>query len=506
MRRQRLATDRWVLALALIAVLAAPAGPARSEDAAPAPKAAAGQPEAKAPEAKPAEGSGAAAEDRPLSEAEEEKLDAEDEKRREQQAKDEKKWRAKTKEEAQEEQAKQVRTIGRRTGRFLTKASQLFSDRKYDESNEVLSRLNLKRLNPYERALVLRYEGYNAYGKEQHSAAIELLRKALAEKGPDGNSILKKEDTSQVLYQIAQMQMGTENYEDAIATLKEWFAQEEKPGGQAYFTLAIAYYQLKNLDAAIEPAKKAIEVAETPQQSWIQLLLAIYLNKEDYASATPVAAQLLSLYPDVGKAYWLQLATLYGVQKDIPRALAVMQIAHRRKLLDEDQNVRRLASLLQSEDIPMRSVHVLEQGFEQKILKEDETSYELLGNSWILAREADKAEKPLEKAAELSPKGALYVRLGQVRLLKEDYEGAASALKNGLAKGGLDNDAAGSAEMLLGITYYNAGKLSEAKTWFAKSLRSEKARPTAEQWIKHIDEQVQKQEGDSGGAAGSVGL
>ena len=94
----------------------------------------------------------------------------------------------------------------------------------------------------------------------------------------------------------------------------------------------------------------------------------------------------------MGKAYWIQLATLYGVQKDIPRALAVMQLAHRQKLLDEDANVRRLASLLQSEDIPIRSVHVLEQGFEQKVLKEEATSYELLGNSWILAREADKAE------------------------------------------------------------------------------------------------------------------
>jgi hypothetical protein len=36
----------------------------------------------------------------------------------------------------------------------------------------------------------------------------------------------------------------------------------------------------------------------------------------------------------------MQLSTLYGVQKDIPRALAVMQLAYRQKLLDEDANVR----------------------------------------------------------------------------------------------------------------------------------------------------------------------
>ena len=130
---------------------------------------------------------------------------------------------------------------------------------------------------------------------------------------------------------------------------------------------------------------------------------------------------------------------------DIPRALAVMQLAHRKKLLDDDANVRKLASLLQSEDIPIRSVHVLEQGFEQKVLKEEATSYEMLGNSWILARESDKAEPALEKAAELSPEGDLYVRLGQVRLLKEDCDGAIAALKSGLAKGGVDDPGAGRA-------------------------------------------------------------
>ena len=287
------------------------------------------------------------------------------------------------------------------------------------------------------------------------------------------------------------MQMGADDFEAAIATLKSGSPRRRSPAPSAYFTLAIAYYQIKDIEAALVPAKKAIELAENPQQGWLQLLLAIYLTKEDYASATPVLVELLSRYPEVGKAYWLQLATLYGVQKDIPRALAVMQLAHRRKLLDEDANVRRLALLLQSEDIPIRSVRVLEQGFEQKVLKEEATSYEMLGNSWILARESDKAEPALEKAAELSPEGDLYVRLGQVRLLKEDCDGATAALKSGLAKGGIDDP--GQAEQLLGITYYNAGKLGEARTWFAKSRRSEKARPTSDAWLKHIDEEIQKQ-------------
>jgi hypothetical protein len=473
--------------LALTAWLLAPAAAGRAEDAA-----------APAPKAAVSEDAKASAAEEPENEAEEERKDAEDDKRREQQARDAKKWRAKSQSDAKEAEDAIKRTMGRRTQRFIGQAVKLFSEQKYDESLAVLNRLNPKRLNPYERAMLYQYQAYNMYGKQQVATAIDFLRKALAE------NILKKQDSQDIIYRIAQMQLGKEDFETAIETLKEWFAQEEKPGAASYFMLAIAYYQTKNFDSALEPAKKAVELAETPQQGWLQLLLAIYLNKEDYPAATPVLVQMLTHYPEVGKAYWLQLSTLYGVQKDIPRALAVMQIAHRKKLLDDDPGVRKLASLLQSEDIPIRSVHVIEQGFEQKVLKEDEQAFELLGNSWILARESDKAEKPIERAAELSTKGALFVRLGQVRLLKEDYDGAATALKSALAKGGLDDP--GSAEMLLGITYYQSGKLNEAKSWFAKSRRSEKARPTSEQWLKHIDEELQKQNGDSSGAAGSVGM
>src|SRR5262249_52141294 len=116
-------------------------------------------------------------------------------------------------------------------------------------------------------------------------------------------------------------------------------------------------------------------------------------------------------------------------------------------------------------------------------------------------RESDKAEPALKKAAELSAKGVLFIRLGQVRLLKEDCDGAKSAFKSGLDKGGLDD--AGQAEQLLGITYYNCGQIREARPWFEKSLHSEKTRATSEAWLKHIDEELQK---SGNGSSGSVGM
>jgi hypothetical protein len=481
---------RWLALLAAGWLTAAPFAPARAAEP-----------------AAPAQQVAAADEDdlQDLDDPAQKKADAEAEQREDAARKDaeqQRRWRAKSEKDTAEAELAAQRTVGRRTGRFLLKARELLMEQKFQESNEVLARLNLKRLNPYERALVLRNQGYNAYGIGTSSAdgkgdpepAIKLLRAAIAE------NILPKQDVSDIRFQIAQMQMSQQNYEDAIATLKEWFANEPKPSAAAYFALAIAHYQMKELDAALEPAKKAVELAGTPQQGWLQLLLAIHLTREDYPAATPVLVELLTTYPKVGKAYWVQLSTLYGVQKDIPRALAVLQLAHRQKLLDEDANVRRLAQLLQSEEIPIRSVKVLEQGFAEKIVKEEVGSYEMLGNSWILAREAEKAEPALRKAADLSPKGDLYVRLGQVLLLKDDNDSAATAFKSALAKGGLEDP--GAVEQLLGITYYNQGRLGEARTWFAKSRRSEKVRAISDAWLKHIDDELAKQSAE----AGAVGM
>ena len=187
--RRRLGQGRWLLALALIAWLLAPAVSGRAEEAG----AAAAQ----------ARGRAAGSERRRRGRRRRRpergrrgKLDNEDEKAREKKAQEQKKWRAKTKEEAAEAELAQARQLGRRTGRFLVKARELLMEQKYDESNEVLARLNLKRLNSYERASIYRLQGYNAYGKEQIAAAVELLHKAINEKVGDTESRSSRSRTS----------------------------------------------------------------------------------------------------------------------------------------------------------------------------------------------------------------------------------------------------------------------------------------------------------------------
>ena len=383
--------------------------------------------------------------------------------------------------QAAEAQQHEVRP---RNAKLLMDARAFMLAGKYDDAKRELGRLYPQHMDPYERALLYRMEGYVAYGQKDFAAAVSYLEMALDEHS------LSNGDASQVLFQIAQLHASQQEWPQVVASLQRWLAINEDPGSVGYFLLARAYFEMKDLDSALAAAQKAVDLADKPQQSLLQLLLAIRLTKQDYAAATPVAVELLTRYPQCGKSYWLQLSSLYGVQNDLARALAVLELADRQGYLTDDAELLRLARLSQAQDLPMRAVRVLDAGLNEKRLDADVGAYQLLGNSWILAREPEKGEPALERAAELSPGGDLYVRLAQVELQNEQWAPAADALKDALSKGGLEHP--GVTELLLGIAYYNTDRIQDARGAFLRARETEKERASAQAWIDHIDHELQK--------------
>jgi tetratricopeptide (TPR) repeat protein len=381
----------------------------------------------------------------------------------------------------QREEAKRYAIQPEVSGVFA-EVRELLAAERYDRAERALRKLRKTRLGDYEKAQVARLYGYVAYGKQQNAVAIEQLGKALT------GDVLRRDEQADVLFQIAQIQVLEKRWADAVASLQAWFRVAEKPGAAGYYMLALAQFQRGDLEAALLPAQQAVALARVPQAAWLQLLLAIHLTKKDFAAATPVLASLISHHPNSGKGYWMQLSALYAVNDEDERALAVMEVAHRKGLLTEEKDLIRLAQLDLLLGIPVRAAEVLEKGLAAKHLPESADTYELLSGAWIMAREIAKAGPPLARAAELAPKGHLYVRLAQVHMLLEDWKAAAAALNRGLAKGGLPD--ASAAELMLGITYFNLRELEQARTWFARAQRSGTRRDQARTWIEHVDREL----------------
>jgi tetratricopeptide (TPR) repeat protein len=378
-------------------------------------------------------------------------------------------------------------TIRPGTAKVFEKAREHLEAQQYAEAQAALDELRLNRLAPYERALAHRLYGYVVYGKEENDAAIQHLQQAIAEE--EG---LPAREQADVLFQIAQIQAGEERWKDVIATLEAWFKTVEQPNSSAYYLLAISHYQLEEFDAALAPAQQAVEIAKVPQQAWLQLLLSIHLTKQDYAAAKLVMDEMIALYPNSRKDYWMQLAALHGVTGDDSRALAVLEIAHRKGILTDDRDVRRMLQMMLVRGVPFRAAQIFEKAMADKRFENDAEALELLSISWLLAREPSIAMEPLSRAAEIAATGSLYLHLAQLHVLDEEWEKAVAVLQKALAKGGLSEP--GLAQLMLGIAYYNGHQLAEARSWFSRAQQSGATRQQAEIWLQYVDREMHESE------------
>jgi tetratricopeptide (TPR) repeat protein len=367
-------------------------------------------------------------------------------------------------------------TVSNRVSRYLDAAGEASAKGDPAKAKSLLDKLNLKTLNPYERALVYRLKAFVAYAAGDFDGMIDYLNKVLAEE------IMDVETDQKIRFTIAQVYGTQQQWNNVISALQNWFRYSRDPNPVAYYLLGIAYYQLEKLDLAISNTEKAVELADQPAEGWLQFLAALYIQKENYALAAPILEDLVTRFPK--KTYWLQLSLVYGSLKDSKHILAVQELAYRQGLLTEDQDLRRLARAYVYHDMPHPAATVLEKGIASGEIKEDVGVYELIANSWIAAREYDRSLPPLRKAAELSSDGKLFVRLGQVYLQREEWNEAAQALQQGIEKGGLENP--GSVYLMQGIAYYNANHVPQARASFAQAQTHESTRVEADRWITYL--------------------
>jgi tetratricopeptide (TPR) repeat protein len=367
------------------------------------------------------------------------------------------------------------------TQKRMNAANELLEAGQFAQARVSLEKLNPARLNVYERALVYRLLAYAAVGQEDSAGAIYYFDKVI------GEEVLTIEEESSARFSVAQIYASLEDWEKAEETLDEWFRYIERPNGGAYYLLAIARYQQDRYDEALEPALKAIEVSAQAEERWLQLVAALYLEKEDFDSAVPILEELVTGFTK--KQYWLQLSLIYGARGDYEHALRVQQLAYAQGLLTEDEELRRFARTYLFHQLPYPAARVLERGLDEGAIEPDRQVLELLGNAWIAAREYERSIEPLERAANLSEDGRLFLRLGQVRVQREDWKEATELIQKALEKGGLDD--LGKAHMLLGISLYGDGRADQATTAFSRARTHESTREEATAWLEHLARQSQ---------------
>ena len=359
----------------------------------------------------------------------------------------------------------------------LERAFAALADERYDEVLEALDEMKPNhKLNSHESALMWQTYGYAYTNLEKYPEAADAFARCLAE------DALPNAATLHTRYNLAQLLVMLERPKEAIAEFDQWFAAARNPSPTAYYMAAMAHMQNDDIEEALRDIDRALEIAQTPKESWLQLKLALHLKGEDYAAAEGPLLRLIELYPK--KTYWLQLASVYSETGRHEKALTTLELVHTQGLLDQSSEYTALAQMYLYNQIPYEAAKVLQEGLDKKILARDPKNLQLLADSWLHARDRERALLPMREAAALAADGNVYVRMAQVLVEQERWGEARGALAAALEKGGLHHP--GHASLLLGIANVNEQRWGEAEQAFATAAADEQTEKAAAYWLQHL--------------------
>ncbi len=397
-------------------------------------------------------------------------------------------------ERPQKPETRQAQTLDEQTFNRLNEAQAAIAPEEegvqpnYRRAQQILDQMLADRenLNEYEVALVWQTYAFLHAEREDYANAIRAFENAIATRGlPIGQEL-------NVQFNLAQLYMAEERYQDAVNTFEAWFrsarANSEDPNNwnappNAYVMLASAYAQMERFRDAIPPIRTAIEIAPEPRENWYQLLLAMYFELREYQNAEALLEFMVDRFPGV-ETYWNQLGAIYGELQREMQSFAVLELNYMQGFLDESNDLERLAQLYMFHEVPYKAGVLLDQEFDEGSVERSEENFEMLANAWFNSREYERALGPLETAAELSDEGDLFYRLGQAQFELQNYREAAAALTSALNKGDLGNR--GNVWLLLGITRNNLDDREGAIAAFENAAEFGATRNDANRWINFI--------------------
>lgn len=371
----------------------------------------------------------------------------------------------------------------------LTEIQELIEAKDYASAQRLIDNLKGKKgLSPYELAQIWNITAYSYYLQERYSEAISAYEQVMAQPELPEALMLSTLKTK------AQLQFTLEDYEGALATIRRLMASVPEPSADVLMLEGQALFQLARYDEALVPIKSAIDMyrdqGQVPKENWLLLLRVIYFEQKDYDNMIEVVRELIVYYPK--DTYILTLAGIYSELGDTKKQLALTEVLYEKGYLNTSSHITNLANLYLLHGVPYKAAVLLEAEMNEDIVESNERNLRLLSQAWYQAREDQRAIAPLERAAQMSNDGELYIRLAQANINLEQWSEAAAAVEKGLELGGLKrND---TANIMLGMALFNQKRLEQARRAFSQASKDDRSQRAATQWIAYVDSEIRRRD------------
>ena len=336
--------------------------------------------------------------------------------------------------------------------------------------------LNKEKLPAYDKAVTYQTLGYAENGIGNFKAAAEGFQNALS------LNILPDKVTHDLQFATAQLLIHLEKPDQGLDYLKKWFSNEPKPNADSHIVAASAYYQLKNYEQLIFHVEQAIRQTSAPRMDWYDLLLAAYFEQKNYRKAAQTLELIVTIKPN-NKGYWLQLAGMYQELKEEKQAVAAYELAYQKKLLSEEE-IKDLINLYLYLEMPYKAANTLEKELAIGGVSENQKNLTLLADSWLLAKEYDKAKSLFQEIVNRYKDDKTRLRLGRLYIESEKWKEAVAILKTDIKN--QDKSLKANINLLLGIAQYNLNQNNLALNAFSRALNDKSTVEQARWWLDYL--------------------
>lgn len=283
--------------------------------------------------------------------------------------------------------------------------------------------------NAYERALAAQIGGLAAYDADDVQAAISMFQQAVQLDGLDNNGHYDS------MFMLAQLQLQEGQDQAGLAALDRLISETKSANPQHYILKGNTLYNAGRYAEAAAAIKHAVEIAESPDPSWMQLLVAAHFELGQPQEAARIGEELLAKNPN-DKRMQLNLATIYQQAGQLDKAAAMLERVRASGQLSDEREYRQLyATYLNMEGKEGEAIAVIEDGLAKGLLKPNHEVYLALGQSYYFSGNDAKAIENYAKAAPLADDGETYLNLAKIYWQAERIGEAKRAAQQALDKG-----------------------------------------------------------------------
>ncbi|SEK38207.1 Tetratricopeptide repeat-containing protein [Colwellia chukchiensis] len=384
--------------------------------------------------------------------------------------------------EKSEKPKRKTQLVGPAVGKKVGKAFELYSADDIPGALALL--LDIEAKKDYDKAYVSRFIAvmYATLGNEE-AKAIEYLKAAVE---PD---ILNEADHGESIKLLADLQMQTKRYEEALVNYKAWMDFTGKSDGDTWTKIANAYYALKQLDKMIVPADNAIAAyGDKHNKNPYILKVTSYYERKKYREAVDTLETVIQIFPE-DKTWWTQLGMFYLLVEDYKKALETLVLAYKQGFLEKESEIKTLASLYSQNAVPYKAAVLLEKHIDSGLVKRDDKNLSSLANAWHAAQHIDKAAKYYGELAKMTNSAKHYSKQGMLLKQDEQFKAAIVALNKALELGVKDE---GKLHMSIAESHFYLEQYKQAYKAINLAMKDPKTRKSAKGWVGFIKDTAQR--------------